>query len=124
VNQEPVGPEVTLHRDIASGLGELYSCSVQNKYTRIRTPFLYPDGDVIDLFWWADGEGGMISDLGETVRWLHLEHHLLQRNLADICLTHGIEENNGQLQLHIQPGDSLAMAVTRLVQAVIRVADL
>ena len=31
-------------------MGELFTCAPLNGYTRIRTPFLYPDGDVIDLF--------------------------------------------------------------------------
>lgn len=39
-------------------------------YTRIRTPFTYPDGDVIDLFYQIHDDGQVtVSDLGETMRW-------------------------------------------------------
>jgi hypothetical protein len=35
---------------IAEHIGELFTCSSLNGYVKIRTPHLYPDGDVIDLF--------------------------------------------------------------------------
>lgn len=36
---------------IAETLGDLFFCTEVMGYTRIRTPYLYPDGDVIDLFY-------------------------------------------------------------------------
>jgi hypothetical protein len=42
--------------EIASTIGELFSCSSVGEYTRIRTPYLYPDGDVVDLFLKTNGE--------------------------------------------------------------------
>jgi len=35
---------------IRSGLGPMFECSVNGDFVRVRTPYLYPDGDLIDLF--------------------------------------------------------------------------
>ena len=55
---------------ISETLGELFICSEVKGFTRIRTPYLYPDGDVIDLFYKISQGRGIITDLGETIRWL------------------------------------------------------
>lgn len=39
-----------VRRDLQEGLGALFTCSEQDGLQRIRTPYLYPDGDNIDLF--------------------------------------------------------------------------
>jgi hypothetical protein len=31
-------------------IGELFTCSTVSGFVRIRTPYLYPNGDVIDLY--------------------------------------------------------------------------
>lgn len=54
-------------------LGELFTCSPMDGYTRIRTPFLYPDGDVIDVFFRGGEDVATVSDLGETLRWLKMQ---------------------------------------------------
>ncbi len=43
--------KLTPCEQITEKIGELFTCSDLNGYIRIRTPFLYPDGDVIDLFY-------------------------------------------------------------------------
>ncbi len=35
---------------LRSKMGDLFECSQHDRLIRIRTPFLYPDGDIIDLF--------------------------------------------------------------------------
>ena len=35
---------------LSAELGELFRCSPHGSYQRIRTPYLYPDGDNIDIF--------------------------------------------------------------------------
>jgi hypothetical protein len=37
-------------RTLSGELGELYTCSTLGSFQRIRTPYLYPDGDNIDIF--------------------------------------------------------------------------
>jgi len=58
---------------ITEQIGLLFSCSPVNQYIRIQTPFLYPDGDVIDIFDRAEGDAVTLTDLGETLRWLRMQ---------------------------------------------------
>jgi hypothetical protein len=120
----------TVGETLALGLGELYSCSPHGEYQRIRTPYLYPDGDNIDLFYRTEGEIATITDLAETGRWLRMQTVSQRRSakqrqlIEDICLTHGVEYYRGMLVARCRPGDALAAVVTRVVQAALRVSDL
>ena len=111
-------------------LGSLFTCSEVNNNIRIRTPFLYPDGDVIDLFYTEpDGEPN-VTDFGETLRWLRMQSLSTKRSprqqkmIEDVCLNHGIELYNGMLKSRVKKGESLAKIVIRVSQGVMRVADL
>lgn len=112
-------------------MGELFQCESVGDYLRIRTPFLYPDGDYIDLFVKPSDDPITISDLGETTRWLRMQTSALRRSpkqrqlIEDACRTHGIEFLRGTLSTHAKPDqEDLAAAVTRLSQAALRVSDL
>lgn len=113
---------------IAGGMGELFECSPINGYTRIRTPYLYPDGDVIDLFLTEDG--GTLTDLGETLGWLRMQtvanrKTARQRRLIeDVRLTQGVEFFRGMLMVRVRRMEDISDAVSRLSQAALRVADL
>ncbi|MFZ4524351.1 MAG: DUF1828 domain-containing protein [Chlorobium sp.] len=116
---------------LKSGIGELFTCTKHGDFQRIQTPFLYPDGDNIDLFCKTDGDTVTITDLAETVRWLHAQsassskRSTKQRQLIeDTCLTHGVELYRGMILGRCRPGDSFAMVVTRVAQAAVRVSDL
>ena len=82
---------------IAEQIGGLFSCTPVREYVRIRTPFLYPDGDVIDLFLKESQGNVTLTDLGETLRWLRGQSISQRRSakqqqlIEDVCLTHGIE---------------------------------
>lgn len=111
-------------------LGELFTCTEQGAYQRIRTPYLYPDGDNIDLFCKTEGDVITVTDLAETTRWLRMQSVSPRRSpkqrqlIEDICLTHGVEFYRGMLQARCRPGDSLGVVVTRVVQASLRTSDL
>lgn len=115
---------------ITQSLGELFTCSTTNGYTRIRTPFLYPDGDVIDLFISEKTEVITVTDLGETLRWLRMQSLSPKRSpkqqklIEDVCLNHGLELYKGMLTARIKPGDNFASVVMRIAQGALRVADL
>ncbi len=57
---------------LAHSLSRLFVCTQDGNLTKIRTPYLYPDGDSIYLYVKRNvtGVGGTISDMGETTRWL------------------------------------------------------
>ena len=65
---------------IQQQMGELFQCAEVGRFVRIRTPFLYPDGDYIDLFLEANAEDVTLTDLGETIRWLKMQTISLRRS--------------------------------------------
>lgn len=116
---------------LAGSLSSLFVCSQQGDYTRLRTPYLYPDGDVVDLFVKQHDAGkGTVTDLGETVRWLRSQTLSPRRTtrqtqlIGDICMTHGVELFKGMLLARYQDESELADVTMRVAQASIRVADL
>jgi hypothetical protein len=115
---------------LLQGIGELYVCSPVNHYVRIRTPYLYPDGDVIDLYLVTNGEHATLTDYGETLRWLKSQTPSQKRTvkqnqlIEDICLNHGVEFYSGMLMLRVGQQDNMANVVSRLAQAIVRVSDL
>ena len=116
--------------DLQRTLGALFACVPQGDIVRIRTPFLYPDGDYIDLFLKAAGDVTTVSDLGESLRWLRSQTLSPRRSpkqnalIQDACVTHGVELYKGMLLARCRPGDSLAEVTTRVAQACLRVSDL
>ena len=117
-------------RAIQDEIGALFTCTEHGDYCRIRTPYLYPDGDNIDLFCAVDGDMITVTDLAETTGWLWMQSQSLRRSpkqnrlIEDTCVTHGVEFYRGMLQARCQPGDSLTEVVTRVAQAALRVSDL
>lgn len=126
----PIPMTILPCQEISDTIGQLFDCSQVNGFTRIRTPYLYPDGDVIDLFLKDQGGQQILTDLGETLRWLDMQvigKQLSKKQtqvLQDIELNHGIENYQGTLIARVTETEALAEAVTRLAQAAIRVADL
>ena len=117
-------------RDLQRQMGALFTCSEQGDYQRIRTPYLYPDGDNIDIFCKVEGDVVTVSDLAETAGWLRMQSAALRRSpkqarlIEDACVTHGVEFYHGMLQARCRPGEELAQVVTRVGQAALRVSDL
>ena len=115
---------------LQKGLGALFTCSEQGDYQCIRTPYLYSDGDIIDLFCKTEGDVVTVTDLAETTGWLRMQSVTLRRSskqtrlIEDTCVTHGVEFYRGMLQARCRPSDELAQVVTRVAQAALRVSDL
>ena len=119
-----------LCQELQRNLGTLFTCSALGDYERIRTPYLYPDGDIIDLFCKVDGDTVTVSDLAETTGWLRMQSASLRRSprqkrlIEDACVTHGVEFYRGMLQARCRGCDDLAEVVTRVAQSALRVSDL
>lgn len=116
--------------DIKREFGGLFECEPVNRHIRIRTPFLYPDGDLVDLFYREEGEQKIITDLGETMRWLRSQTLSPKRTnkqkalIQDICMTLGVEFFQGELLVRVSPGQSLSEQLSHLSQAIMRASDL
>ena len=121
---------VAVCSQIQQEIGYLFSCSDLNDYVKIRTPFLYPDGDVIDIFAREQDDVITLTDLGETIRWLRaqsISHRRTpkQRQLVeDVCLNHGVEFFKGMLVIRVRAHSDLPSCVVRLAQASVRISDI
>ena len=76
LNQIPPRQEELFQREI----GKSCTCEDQGDYQRIHTPFLYPDGDCIDLYCRMDDDKITITDLAETTRWLRSQTTVQKRS--------------------------------------------
>lgn len=125
---------VSICAELRQGLGERFVCresvSDHGPMVRIRTPFLYPDGDVIELFCTQEDGVLTISDLGETTGWLRMQTAASRRSakqralIEDTCQTCGVEFFRGMLLARCRPHEPVAAVVLRVAQAALRVADL
>lgn len=96
---------------------------------RVRTPLMYPDGGIIDVFVVPRAGRLEVTDFGEALGWLRLQSPSGQfspkqkRLLEDVCLTLGVELFRGQLLKRVQD-DDVHTAVLQVAQAALRVSDL
>lgn len=115
---------------IAQQIGSLFVCSPHDDFVKVRTPFLYPDGDIVDLFLRYQGTEVALTDLGESMRWLRTQSVSMKKSpkqklmISDVCMTLGVEFNRGMIVLKMSSTDKLADAILRLGQAAIRIADI
>ena len=121
----------TLCDAVRQGLPALYECSsVPVGGVRIRTPFLYPDGGVVDVFVVETNRGYEVTDFSEAVGWLRMQTingKLLPRQrilIDDIGQTLGTEFKKGEIIYRCNDLSEVSEAVQIVGQAVLRVADL
>ena len=120
-----------LCESLRSGLSTMCECSpAPQGAVRVRTPFLYPDGDLIDVFVEVrDGEY-RVTDYGEALGWLWLQSSSERltgnqsRMADDICTTLGVELNRGQVSLRSGGATDLGAAIHTVGQAVVRIFDI
>ncbi len=112
-------------------MGALYECGEKSDgLLQIRTPFMYPDGDYVDLYLRQGAGSATLTDYGETLRWLEMQSGALQitskrrRLINDVCMTQGVEFFQGALVSRLESEDEIAQSVVRLGEACVRVSDL
>ena len=121
---------VAIHESIQKEIGALFTCTEHGDYTRIRTPYLYPDGDYIDLFYWCNDDTMIVTDLAETMGWLWMQSGASRRSrkqmrlVEDACVTHGVKIDRGMILARPRAGETLGALVTRVAQAALRISDL
>ena len=118
-----------LCQDLRSRTGAVFTYSETGSFFRIRTPYLCPDGDNIDVFCKVEGETVTVSDLAETAGWFRMqsgELHLSaeqKRVIEEACGMYGIEWNHGTLRARCGPGGEVAQVVIRVARAMLRVPE-
>lgn len=116
---------------ISEALPALFECTpAPVEGIRVRTPMMYPDGGIVDVFVLERGGGYTVTDFGDSVGWLDLQSVSSQRSrrqqmlLEDVCQTLRIELFQEQLVLRSVASDGLAESVLRVAEAAVRVSDL
>ena len=95
----------------------------------VQTPFLYPDGGVVEVCVIERNGQFVVTDHGEALGWLGMQSvrgnlSPNQRRLVDdVCQTLGVELNRGRLVLWRDDTAQLGEAVHLVGQAVVRVSD-
>ncbi|MGQ9626585.1 MAG: DUF1828 domain-containing protein [Anaerolineae bacterium] len=115
---------------VLSSLPILFVCQEEKRGLRISTPYLYPNGDYIDLYLVETPTGLYLTDLGETMGYLAdcgISPEQSPKRLKvinDILLTQGIERFRGELRVPIEDEKKITWSVTRLSQAIVQISDL
>ena len=106
-----------------------FECSpAPQEGVRVRTPLMYPDGGIVDVFILERGDGYMVTDFGDALGWLHMQSESIQQSqeqrlmIEDLCRTLGIELHSSQLVLRSDGDDALEKTVLRVAQAVASVS--
>lgn len=124
---------VDLCASLRGSLPELFHCEpAVREGVRVRTPFLYPDGDFVDVFVVERKGSLVVTDFGEALGWLRMQSVRSRGQLSpkqrrmvnDVCLTLSVELHRGQLRLGCESPKTLGEFIHRLGQAVVRVSDL
>ena len=104
---------IRLCSELQKGIGPMFTCTEHGDYLRIRTPFLFPDGDCIDLFCKVDGDVITASDLADTTGWLRMQSESTRRSPKQNRL---IEENMHDAQCRVLSRDaSGSLSISRRV---------
>ena len=109
----------------------LFVCSpAPQEGVRVRTPLLYPDGGVVDVFVLERSGGYTITDFGDALGWLGMQSISHSRTakqddlVDDVCQTLRIEQLYGQLVLRQVMKEGLGVSIIRVAEAAVRVSDL
>ena len=120
-------------QELTKNIGTLFTCSEFKDFIKITTPFIYPDGDVIDIFYRKIDQGFILTDLGETIRWLESQSVNGMRNekqkelIETIRLTHNLDIKRDMFiaRFNSNPeSNKLASSILELGQALVRLSDL
>lgn len=105
--------------------------AIKNGYTRVRGPFLLPDGDTLDLYFKKDGDRYTATDMADASAYLWhnsaREETLapeLESPIAEICKRHKVEFERGAVITSAATPNDLADAIFRVGLAAMRIADL
>ncbi|MDJ0579029.1 DUF1828 domain-containing protein [Crocosphaera sp.] len=115
---------------IRNQVGNLFSCSMFDGFVKISTPFLYADGDIIDIFY-KEIEGGFIlTDFGETLSNLESSTSLgiisnkQEKIIKQICINHNLEFNGEIIVGKFNNDENLAYKLIEISQSLIEISNL
>lgn len=120
-----------IRRQVREGIAGLYDCEDdQNGSITIETPFIFPNGDLLDLSVEQTSDGFVVSDLGETCGWLFRTSGIdnltpaRREKIREIENGAGVQFWHGTLRYECQSSADLSMGVHLVAQAALQVAEL
>ena len=120
-----------LEERLVPRLGPLYECSEWRDGIRIRTPFTFPCGQIINVFCKINECRATITDYGDTLGWLSLQceepiksEDRLMRFIDEINKTRGVKIQGHMLYIPHAPESNLADEVIRMLQAMLAISNL
>jgi len=107
-------------------IGRLFPVFPHERYVRVQLlPFLYPDGDIVDLFVLCEETGITVTDRGEALRWIRTtDHSLPLEQVKNLRSSYGIDFARGVLFIRLSARDEPFFALLRLAQMVVVVTAL
>lgn len=120
---------------IKKDLDILFKCNNKDLFTQVRTPFVYPDGDYINIYVMRNFDQIIITDAGETFANLSLFGIDIRRSkkrsyiLNEVLKNQKVYLKEGELYVIIDNNDlnfynHLSMGIMRLGQAISRISDI
>lgn len=94
----------------------------------VSTPYIYPDGTVMDLYFRAEGDSILITDRGDFDFWVHSAlagvrfPSDIDERIASVCSSFGVEFHLGGFSARCGPSDSLAHVIAHVTQALMQAA--
>ena len=120
-----------IRQTIRNGIAGLYNCEDgPNGSITILTPFVFPNGDLLDLSVEQTSAGLVVSDLGETYGWLFRTSGIDNLTPARLRKIHEIENGtgvqfwHGNLRYECDDSGDLALGVHLVAQAALQIAEL
>ena len=120
-----------IRRQVREGIAGLYDCEDdQNGSITIETPFIFPNGDLLDLSVEQTSDGFVVSDLGETCGWLFriagIDNLTPARHqkIREIENGTGVQFWRGNLRYQCESSDDIALGVHSVAQAALQMAEL
>lgn len=120
-----------IHRQIRDGIAGLYGGGdAPNGSITIETPFVFPNGDLLDLSVEQTPDGFVVSDLGETYGWLFRTSGIdnftpaRRQKVREIENGTGVNFWRGVLRYECESSSQLAMGVHLVGQAALQMAEL
>lgn len=115
---------------VVATVGDAFTCKQVSSAIRLRTPFQFPDGSLIDIYAGERADGGVwMTDFGEAAAWLRSNSLGLRRSPRQDALVRSVVAS---LRVSFVRGQICGTAaeaglfdlVLRISQAMIRVADI
>jgi hypothetical protein len=118
-----------LRERLSSSVGNHFQCEVlEDGLLALQTPFSYPNGDMIELYLRDNGDYVVVTDYGETLRYLasmnvSVDTGKRKQQFESFLRSGRVEEMQGLLLRHASQ-DNFIDSVYRLCETIVRISDI